>query len=217
MKITVTDLRALDGDSLVAVRLLIQSDEGARDVRSYHILPEQYAALRLRCGEEIGPDTVDALEEAAQLSEAIRKGISLLSYSMQSERALKRKLTVRGFSEELATAAVAYLNRNGCFHEGEDAMRVVQGCRRKHWGMRRILSHLFEKGYPERVIRAVQVELEGEDFVPDCVELIRSKYHGAPESRDEKQKMTAALMRYGYSLGEIRRAIEQVAEEDEEE
>ena len=217
MKITVTDLRALDGDSLVAVRLLIQSEEGERDVRTYHILPEQYAALRLRCGEEVEPDTVDSLEEAARLSEAIRKGISLLSYGMQSERALKRKLTVRGFSEELAAAAVAYLRKNGCFHEAEDAMRVVQGCRRKHWGMRRILSHLYEKGYPERVLREVQAELEGEDFVPDCVALIRARYRTAPESREEKQKMTAALMRYGYSLGEIRRAIEQVMEEDEEE
>ena len=80
--------------------------------------------------------------------------------------------------------------------------------------MRRILSHLFEKGYPESVIREVQRELEKENFVPDCVALIRTKYHGVPEERHEREKMTAALMRYGYAMGEIRRAMETVARED---
>ena len=215
MTIQITDFRALDGDSLVAVHVLIQSDGGERDARTYTILPEQYASMKLRRGE-IDPETVDALEEAARLSEAIRKGLQLLSYGAQSEKALKQKLRARGYDPELAAATAAYLSSLGVMDERGDAMRAVQSCRRKHWGMRRILSHLFQKGYPESVIRTIQTELEGEDFVPDCVELIRAKYRGAPEGREEKQKMTAALMRYGYSLGEIRCAIEQIEQEDEE-
>ena len=215
MRIQITDFQALDGDSLVAVHVLIQSENGERDARKYYILPEQYASLKLRRGE-ITPDVVDSLEEAARLSEAIRKGLKLLSYGAQSERVLKQKLRARGYDPELASAAAAYLSRLGLMDERGDAMRVVQSCRRKHWGMRRILSHLFQKGYPESVIRAIQAELEGEDFVSDCVELIRSKYHSAPEGREEKQKLTAALIRYGYSLGEIRCAIEQIEQEDKE-
>ena len=215
MNIHITDLQALDGDSLVAVHVLIRSENGERDTRTYYILPEQYAALKLRRGE-IDTDTVDALEEASKLSEAIRKGLHLLSYGAQSEKVLKHKLRARGFDPEIAAAAAAHLGRLGLMDESADAMRVALSCRRKHWGMRRILSHLFEKGYPESVIRAVQAELEEEDFVPDCVELILSRYRGAPDGREEKQKMTAALMRYGYSLGEIRRAIDLVAQEDEE-
>ena len=215
MNIYITDLRALDGDSLVAVHVLIQSENGDRDVRTYYILPEQYAALRLRCGE-IDPETVDALEQASKLSEAIRKGLQLLSYGAQSEKMLKQKLRARGYNPEVAAAAAAHLGRLGLMNESGDAMRVALSCRRKHWGLRRILSHLYEKGYPESVIRAVQTELEEEDFVPDCVELIRTKYRGAPEGREEKQKMTAALMRYGYSLGEIRRAIDLIGSEDED-
>ena len=94
-------------------------------------------------------------------------------------------------------------------------MRVAQSCRRKHWGLRRILSHLFQKGYSESVIREVQAELEGEDFAADCAALIRSKFYEVPSGREERQKMTAALMRYGYSLGEVRRAIDLVTQEGE--
>jgi SOS response regulatory protein OraA/RecX len=150
------------------------------------------------------------------LCEAIRRGLNLLSYGAQSERTLCRKLHQRGIDEETAAEAAAYLRQLGLMDESADAERIVAACRRKRWGMRRILSHLFEKGYPEAVIREMQSMLEGEDFVPDCVALIRSKWHEVPTDRHERQKMTASLMRYGFSNGEIRRAMERVAREDAE-
>ena len=214
MEIRITDLRALDGDSLVAVHVLILSEQGERDARLYHIIPEQYAAMKLRCGV-IDPETVDALEEASRQTEAIRKALHLLSYGAQSEKTLKQKLSARGFSGEQTKVAVDYLRRLGMIRESEEAMRVAQSCRRKYWGLRRILSHLFQKGYSESVIREVQAELEGEDFAADCAALIRSKFYEVPSGREERQKMTAALMRYGYSLGEIRRAIDLVTQEGE--
>lgn len=214
MQITITDLRALDGDSLVAVHVLILSEDGERDSRVYHILPEQYAAMRLTVGN-MNCETVDALEHSARLCEAIRKGVHLLSYGAQSEKTLKQKLRARGISPNLAAEAADYLARRGLMNESEDALRLAQNCRRKHWGMRRILSHLFEKGYSESIVHAVQAELEEVDFVPDCVVLIRAKY-GLPETKEERQKTIAALMRYGYSMSEIRCALETVARECED-
>lgn len=217
IQISITDLRALDGDTqLVAVHVLIVSGDGQRDARTYRILPEHYAAMRLRVGE-ISPDTVDALEQAATLAGAICRGLRMLSYSAKSERALCMKLRSVGISPEVAAEAAAYLGRKGLMNEQGDAMRIVSACRRKRWGMRRILSHLYEKGYPEQVIREVQAELEGEDFVPDCVALIRAKYGEVSEDRHDQQKMIAALMRYGYAMGEIRRAMDTVLREDREE
>lgn len=214
MNITITDLRALDGDSLVAVHLLIQSEQGDRDARTYRITAEQYAAMRLRCGETDAA-TVDALEEAEGVSEAIRAALRLLSYGRQSEKTLRRKLQMRGISPARAEEAIAYLHRHGCIRESEEAMRIAESCRRKHWGRRRILSHLFEKGYPEEIVCDVRDALEEEDFVPDCIAHIRAKYRCVPQGREEQQKMTASLVRYGYSLGEIHRAMERMMREDE--
>ena len=217
MQISITDLRALDGDiQQVAVHILVLSEDGQRDTRTYYILPEQYASLRLRIGA-IDSDTVDAIEEASALCEAIRRGLRLLCYGAQSERTLCTKLRARGIAPDTAAEAAAYLRTLGLMDECEDARRIVSACRRKHWGMRRILSHLYEKGYPETVLREMQQELEGEDFVSDCVALIRAKYHAVPGERGERQKMIAALTRYGYGMGEIRRAIDTVAREDAEE
>ena len=216
MQIFITDLRALDGDvQQVAVHIRILSEDGRQDIRTYYLLPHQYAELRLRVGE-IDTAVADAIEQAAHLCDAIRRGLSLLSYGAQSERTLCRKLQMRGIDADTAAEATAYLHGLGLMDEAADASRIVSACRRKRWGMRRILSHLFEKGYPESVIREVQRELEEEDFVPDCMVLIRTKYHGVPEDRHERQRVTAALMRYGYAVGEIRRAMERVAQEDAE-
>ena len=216
MQISITDLRALDGDiQQVAVHVLVLSQDGQRDARTYYILPEQYASLRLRIGA-IDTETADAIEEAATLCEAIRRGLRLLCYGAQSERTLCTKLRARGIAPDMAAQAAAYLRALGLMDECEDARRIVSACRRKHWGMRRILSHLYEKGYPESVLREMQQELEDEDFVPDCVLLIRTKYRVVPSERGERQKMIAALMRYGYAMGEIRRAMDTVAREDTE-
>lgn len=213
MKITLTGLRALDDGSLIAVSVLIEAEGGAQDKRIYHILPEQYVAMKLRKGA-IDCETVDALEEASRLCEAIRKGMQLLAYGAQSEKTLQYKLRTRGFTAEQATAAANYLSRQGLMDESADAMRLAEGCRRKRWGMRRILSCLYEKGYSDTAIRAVQEQLEGEDFVPDCVALIRAKYREIPKDREDRQKMMAALMRYGYSLGEIRWAMEMLGKNE---
>ena len=81
IQISITDLRALVGDTqVVAVHVLIVSGDCQRDARTYRILPEHYAAMRLRVGE-IAPDTVDALEQAATLAGAICRGLRVLSYS----------------------------------------------------------------------------------------------------------------------------------------
>jgi len=216
LNISITGLRAQDSGSVIAVTVTIESCGACgteRDVRTYRILPEQYASLKPRKGP-IDRETVDELERASGMCEAVRRGMSLLTYGSQSERTLRQKLRARGFDAEQAAAAASYLHEMGLMDESTDAMRVAEQCRRKRWGLRRILSCLYEKGYPESAIRAVQDQLEGEDFVPDCIALIHARYHGIPEDRGERQKMTAALMRYGYALNEIRQAMDVVARDE---
>lgn len=215
MRITITDLRALDENTLVAVYVQIISESGEREDRVYHILPEQYAALRLRVGVT-SFETVDAIEEAATLCGAIRRGLCLLSYGSQSEKALQQKLIRRGIPRELAAAATAYLREQGLMNEGEDARLRVAACRRKLWGPRRILTHLFEKGYPEATVRRIGEELAEENFTADCMTLIRKKYPDLPQSREERQKMTGALLRYGYEMRHIRAAVTAILQEDGE-
>lgn len=214
MSIRITALRGTDNGAAMLVAVSMEAEGGAlRETRSFRILPEQYRALRLRRGE-IDRETVDALEEASRLCEAVRRGMSLLGCGMQSARALRQKLCARGFDAALAAEAVAYLRACGLLDECADAQRVVAQCRRKHWGARRILACLFEKGYPEATVREVQAQLEGEDFVSDCIALIRARWRTLPQTREEQQKLTAALMRYGYATGEIRRALAALQEHE---
>ena len=50
-------------------------------------------------------------------------------------------------------------------------------------------------------------EDNGVDFDKNCDLLVKKKYSRIPTDKKELQKIIAALMRYGYSLSQIKRAI----------
>ena len=45
------------------------------------------------------------------------------------------------------------------------------------------------------------------DFSLNCSKLIKKKYLPLPKDKKEMQKIIAALMRYGYSMSQIKSAV----------
>mgnify|MGYP003311872937 CR=1 FL=1 len=87
--------------------------------------------------------------------------------------------------------------------------------RHKHYGKNRIRKEMFAKGFPEDVIREA-LELTEIDFAEICVARIRSMGGiGIFHHTEEKNKAISALMRYGFSIHEIRDAKALLLNEDE--
>ena len=77
------------------------------------------------------------------------------------------------------------------------------------------ISHLRSKGYSDDAVNDALFALEdnGVDFEANCLKLVESKCHGGalPSERSELQKLTASVMRYGYSSGDVKHALSQIA------
>ena len=208
--ISVASIRAQNNGAEMAVTVVIENG-AARDVRKFVILTEQYCSLKPTKGP-ITEAQFEALESASRLCGALRSGQSSLSYGSASVLHLTRKIMRHGYTKEEATAAAERLRDAGLINEGDDLSREVEKCLRKLWGANRIRSHLWSKGFAKETLEALPSLLAEVDFPANCAALIRKHYPAIPTDQKERQKLYAALARYGYSPDEIREGMRMAKE-----
>lgn len=205
MTVIITSLSVHATDE-IAVSVEISDGEHTQRERLV-ISSAQCADLGLARGE-IDENIYDAIIYASNVHTAVRQGLSILSYGTCSERALVRKLISRGNSREMAEDALEELKNSGYISEDSDAAREAERGAIKLWGRMRITASLREKGYSDASIKSALAYLQssGVDFVENCAELINRKWGEVPKELDERRKMVASVMRYGYTSDEIRAA-----------
>ena len=187
--------------------LYFEFSDGERTQKRVLSFPEgRYFELKLRRGE-ISKELFDQLENESKECAAYRRGVGILAYGANSRRALERKLRQKGFDGESAHSAVEKLNSDGYINETEDAVRLAESCVRKLWGERRILAHLREKGYGSEATEAAKEALSEVDFTANCRKLTEKKYGSLPKEKTDAEKIIAALVRYGYTLSQIKNAL----------
>lgn len=207
MKIQIVHAAARQSSG-VAVRVRI-SDGDLRESRSLVLSEGEWARLGFKSGDELNESEYDELERSAEYCEAVRRGIDLLSYGANSRSALVTKLRRRGYDRELSERVAAELYRGGLINENADAEGIVRSCLSRGYGKKRIIMKLRERGYENCVISEVLESFEDVDFAANCAALIRKKCGGElPRERGELDKLIAAMVRYGYSYGEIKEALE---------
>lgn len=206
MTVTLIRLSAREEDR-VAVTFEIRSGEHTH-IETFVVSAFRVADLSL-CRGESTQECYDAVSMVAQLDQAVEKGLHLLGYGSSSRRALVRKLTERGFSQEIAAAAAEELCRQGYLNEEAQAVREAERCVEKLWGEKRIVVALRAKGYSSESIKRALFTIEDEevDFEEVCAERIRRYMRELPSDPRERQKWMAALSRYGFSASQIRGAL----------
>ena len=200
--ISIASIRAQNDGAEMAVTAVIENGT-ARDVRKFVILTEQYCSLKPVKGP-ITEEQFEALESAARLCGALKSGQSSLAYGSASVLHLTRKIMRRGYTKEEAAAAAERLRDAGLINEDDDLAREVEKCLRKLWGANRIRTHLWAKGFAKETLETLPSLLAEVDFPANCAALIRKHYGKIPTDQKERQKLYAALVRYGYSPEEIR-------------
>ena len=204
--IEVKSIRTADNGGTILIDVLLTSDEdGKKEERSLLLLPEQYRELKIRRGL-ITREQFDAAEEASVLCQAVRRGRYLLSFGANSSSALCLKLRRKGFPADVAAAAVGIIQSEGAIDEGRDAVRQAELRVRHGEGRQRILYNLRSKGYGADAMAKAEKYLDGVDFTSLCRKVIEKKYGSLPDARDGRQKCIAALLRLGFTFGQIRGA-----------
>ena len=210
MQIEICSLCAA-GEDEIAVSIEMRAADRS-EKRRLVIPSETYIELGLSKGE-CSRELYDTLEREAEIYTAYRRGLAILGYGACSKRMLTSKLIAKGIDRSIATIAVERIEERGYIVEDASARREAERCAAKLWGESRIRAHLASKGYGKDAVDDAMFSLEdaGVDFEENCVKLVESKCKCIPTDRLALQKLIASISRYGYSLGEVKSAINTVA------
>ena len=201
----INGVRAADGGAHLLVEVVfLENGERRR---------ETLTLLTARVGQmpqvgEISPGTLDDLRRESCVCAAIGAGLRCLGAGGSSARRLVEKLRTRGFDFDTATAATEVLAEKGYLREEESALREAERGMAKLWGDRRILADLSAKGYSGSALQYAKARLQAEDGVERCVKLLRKRRVKFPADESEARKLFAALVRYGYTPTEIKKALQ---------
>lgn len=206
MRISIISITA-GADDDIAVSFEICEGEN-RAVSKFWISVSAYTQFSLSVGES-SQGVFDAVERESKIYSAYKKATYLLGFGSQSKKTLQTKLVMRGCEAEIAREAIERLVERQLLSEADMALREAEKCVLKLWGESRIRAHLAQKGYGEEEIKKAffALEDEGVDFSLNCMKLIEKKYLPLPKDKKEMQKIIASLMRYGYSISQIKAAL----------
>lgn len=170
---------------------------------------EQFERFDIDEGEIIDDKRFLAIREEMLFDNARRSAFSILSCGENNKKSLIMKLQAKGFSYELCKNMAEYMEHRGYIDEKKQIGLLCDSYLKKKYGKLKIINELVTKGYlREDVMEFVQSELKNVDFAKNCAFIIQNKFLPLPSiSSDEFKKMMGALMRYGYSFGEIKEAL----------
>ena len=210
MQIEICSLSAA-GEDEIAVSIEMRAADRS-EKRRLVIPSEIYIELGLAKGE-CSRELYDTLEREAEIYTAYRRGLAILGYGACSKRMLTSKLISKGIDRSIAGIAVEKIESRGYIAEDASARREAERCAAKLWGESRIRAHLNSKGYGKDAVDDAMFSLEdaGVDFEENCVKLVESKCKCIPTDKLAMQKLIASISRYGYSLSEVKNAINTVA------
>ena len=162
------------------------------------------AELRLFAGKVLEEQELETLRSSAALALCKNRGMELLSYRPMSARELREKLVQKGETAENAEAAVDWLRSRGFLDDERYAGMVVRHYAGKGYGAGRIRQELHRRGIARELWDEALKEMPEQE---DKLDKFLSSRLKDPGDRAQVQKVSAALLRRGYSWEEIRAAL----------
>lgn len=172
------------------------------------------AGLSTNPGKELSTEEFEDISHAAQVTAAVKKGIGLLAFAQNTKKGLYRKLVARGYAKDISEEAADFIESVGYIDEKTQASELALDlAEKKLYGKSRIKSDLFAKDFsPEAIESALDADVDYDEI---CAERIRKTIgiEVFSESRESRGRAINSLMRYGFSMQNIRRALEIIMEE----
>lgn len=203
-------MRASDGGARLLLHIKIsQGDEVRQEILAVFAARLSHVP---QCGA-LGEDEYEDLVAESKMTGALDMGLRLLGAGAVSQQRLIQKMRQRGVGKEIAAAAAAELFARGYADEAAGALREAEKGIGKLWGDRRILLDVRAKGYGEASLAAVKKFLLTQNAVKRCEKLITRRHMTLPSGEAERSRFVASLVRYGYTVREIKQALDQKSEQ----
>lgn len=216
MKITIEKITPIREGEAVVVSLSLSDgvhEEKCKREIATDLFFEMGFPMSAGDGIEIDREKYEAIDDASELTAAIIKGASLIGFAENTKRTLVSKLISRGFSKDISLRATDYLEKVGYIDEKSQAGELFSDLAEKRlYGPSRIRNELYRKGFADEAIEnAMQTEVDFDRILAERIEKTINLEDFA--ERTKRQRIIASLMRYGFSVGNIKNALTILKEE----
>lgn len=146
------------------------------------------------------------INHLSNCNRAYEKALYLLDYRDRTYVEIKRKLQ-ESYPPEAVEYALLKVQELGLIDDENFARRFAgEMINFKNYGKKRVESELYRRGVERDIIEKVleEFEINNEEKI---LEILRKKYYPLPEEKKEISKIVNALMRQGYSYGDIKNAL----------
>ena len=161
---------------------------------------------------EIDPDFLEELKFKSDYVRAKSGALWYLDRMDYSEKALYDKLVLKGFDKKASSAVVAKLVELGLLNDRRYAENLAVKLAEQGNSNRATLQKMLLKGVAYDLAKEVLSETET-DEVSKILALIEKKYLGKLQDPDNFQKVYAALVRRGFSYGDVKTALKKYKED----
>lgn len=195
---TVTEIRGMRGSSR---RTIYLDDEAWRAIAS-PVLRQ----LGLALGDVIDPSDIDARALAVEPEEARARAYRLLAYRERSSTELADTLLADGYPSSVVSELTEDLVRSGLVDDERFARMLAHSLVSvRGLGRQRALREMARKGVPDDLAMR---ELDECAPIPDERTRALNAATRAVRSSDSVDRLTARLVRRGFSFGDARDAAE---------
>ena len=180
---------------------------------SFTVDEAYFLSMGIYNGKEVESDELQEIIETVSVRRAYNYAVSLLARRDHGEKELKDKLILKGYGKG-AEAAIGKLKDAGYVDDERFARLYAAELRNlKKYGKKRIEQELYRKGVDRDIIRDVLEETQFDES--ELVSLIERKFGRYLSDEKGIHKTVNALLRMGYSYGEIRDALRKFNENTE--
>ena len=164
-------------------------------------------------GKEISEEELENLRESAGKMSAKMRAVRIVSASNVSVSDLQHRLEQKGETPKDAETAVRWMQELSLLDDWETARQIVSRCISRGYGRNRAKQALYEKHIPKEYWEEVL-----NDYPEQQEKMIVFLKQRVSDPKDEKSKRRAvdALMRRGYSWSDIRRALDKLQIDSED-
>ena len=188
-------------------RVLVFLEDGA----CLKITEQELLDFGLRAGDDLNEATLAKLKEAAGVSNVKATAADIIGKRAMSRAALEKKLKEKGASEADARYAAEWLEAIGAINDADYASLLVRHYGEMGYGPARVREKLYEKGVPRELWDEALDQLpEGGNQID---RFLQGKLRGRTPDEKEKKRLTDALLRRGYSWGDVRAAWNRLGSE----
>lgn len=170
----------------------------------------------LHKGQTISPETLSEIMGEDALRKAKKRALYLIGEREMCRGELLKKLT-KTYGAEIAEQAAEHVCALGYVNDEEYAPKLAEYLiKRKKWGARRVRYEMISRGLDRELVENTLADIDEDELDEELITLIEKRYINKIADYDDRRRTIAALARRGYDFGSIKRCIEAVLEDNED-